>query len=115
MWSLLPVNSAACQYSRSFVSGPRATEFASANQNFRNVDNALAQPVAPDLLAATLSQRHFSFGSHRSYSQRSSPMTDSKPRIIAVMPAYNAALTLEKTIQDIPADTVCFVTGKSSG
>jgi glycosyltransferase involved in cell wall biosynthesis len=106
MWSLLPINSAACQYSRSFVSGPRATEFASANQNFRNVDNALAQPVAPDLLAVTLSQRHFSFGSHRSYSQRSSPMTDSKPRIIAVMPAYNAALTLEKTIRDIPADTV---------
>lgn len=30
-------------------------------------------------------------------------MTDgSKPRIIAVMPAYNAAATLEKTVRDIP-------------
>lgn len=29
-----------------------------------------------------------------------------KPRVIAVMPAYNAAKTLEKTIKDIPKNTV---------
>lgn len=31
---------------------------------------------------------------------------NSKPKIIAVMPAYNAAATLEKTIDDIPAGSV---------
>lgn len=30
----------------------------------------------------------------------------SKPKIIAVMPAYNAATTLEATLRDIPPDTV---------
>ena len=30
----------------------------------------------------------------------------SKPKIIAVMPAYNAALTLEKTVSDIPEGSV---------
>jgi glycosyltransferase involved in cell wall biosynthesis len=29
---------------------------------------------------------------------------DMKPRVIIVMPAYNAATTLEKTVKDIPAD-----------
>ena len=29
-----------------------------------------------------------------------------KPKIIAVMPAYNAAATLEKTVRDIPAGSV---------
>ncbi|MEZ6124016.1 MAG: glycosyltransferase family 2 protein [Planctomycetaceae bacterium] len=29
-----------------------------------------------------------------------------KPKIVAVMPAYNAAATLEKTVRDIPAGTV---------
>lgn len=34
-------------------------------------------------------------------------MSDSiKPKIIAVMPAYNAATTLERTLKDIPAGTV---------
>jgi glycosyltransferase involved in cell wall biosynthesis len=37
-------------------------------------------------------------------------MTDSplprRPKVVAVMPAYNAALTLEKTIRDIPAGSV---------
>ncbi|MFY9254908.1 MAG: glycosyltransferase family 2 protein [Fuerstiella sp.] len=32
--------------------------------------------------------------------------TISKPKIIAVMPAYNAAATLEKTVRDIPAGGV---------
>lgn len=31
---------------------------------------------------------------------------ESKPRIVAVMPAYNAAATLEKTVRDIPAHSV---------
>lgn len=31
---------------------------------------------------------------------------DSNPKVIAVMPAYNAAATLEKTVQDIPAGSV---------
>ena len=34
------------------------------------------------------------------------PSSEAKPRVIAVMPAYNAAATLEKTIADIPRGTV---------
>ena len=32
--------------------------------------------------------------------------TGSRPRIVAVMPAYNAAATLERTVRDIPAGSV---------
>src|SRR6056297_3214204 len=31
---------------------------------------------------------------------------DSKPKIVAVMPAYNAAATIEQTLRDIPTGTV---------
>jgi glycosyltransferase involved in cell wall biosynthesis len=48
----------------------------------------------------TVSQFH-----HNSPSQ-STVMTETKPKIIAVMPAYNAALTVEKTVRDIPEGTV---------
>ena len=33
----------------------------------------------------------------------------SKPKVIVVMPAYNAEKTLERTIKDIPAGTVAEV------
>jgi glycosyltransferase involved in cell wall biosynthesis len=33
-------------------------------------------------------------------------MTRNRPRVTAVMPAYNAARTLERTVRDIPADSV---------
>lgn len=33
-------------------------------------------------------------------------MSGKKPKIIAVMPAYNAAATLERTLRDIPVDSV---------
>ena len=33
-------------------------------------------------------------------------LTQSRPRIIAVMPAYNAEVTLERTLAEIPSDAV---------
>ena len=36
-------------------------------------------------------------------------MTSSKPKLVVVMPAFNAARTLERTYQDLPADLVDLV------
>lgn len=46
-------------------------------------------------------------GLNRMNQENNASMSDSaKPKIIAVMPAYNAAATLEKTINDIPEGSV---------
>ena len=39
----------------------------------------------------------------------SQPISSAKPNVVVVMPAYNAAKTIEKTYSDIPADVVSHI------